>query len=320
MGFDVGRVDRVIECIISISFSVLVNGVPSQSFSPSRGIRQGDPLSPYLFILCAEALSGLLRREVVRGTIHGLRIANQAPIVSHLFFPDYSVIFVRANVEEAGRVKDVLGVYERASGQMVSFEKTKVSFSKGVGVARRAHIAVVLGVQIMDIHDRYIGLPTVVGRSKKVITKGVREMLWRKLHGWKGMILSKTGREVLIKAVSQSIPTYGMSVFKFPNAFCDEIRSLVSQFWWGQKNGERKIHWLAWSKLCGRKAIGGLGFRDCKMFSWALVNSLGECSHIWDLLLLARSYAARYFPNSSYLDSELGSNSSYTWRAIWEAR
>lgn len=105
-----------------------------------------------------------------------------------------------------------------------------------------------------------------------MITRGVKEKLWKKLQGWKGMVLSKAGREVTIKAVAPSLPTYAMSVFKFSSSFCDEMRSLVSQFWWGQKHNERKIHWVAWKKLCKPKEAGGIGFRDMKMFNWALLG------------------------------------------------
>lgn len=107
----------------------------------------------------------------------------------------------------------------------------------------------------------------MVGRSNRVITKGVKEKIWNKLQGWKGMLLSKAGGDVLIKAIAQSIPTYVMSVFKLTSSFCDELRSLVPQFWWGQKSGERKIHWVTWKKLCLPKMEAGLGFRDFKLFN-----------------------------------------------------
>lgn len=74
-----------------------------------------------------------------------------------------------------------------------------------------------------------------------------------------GRGLSKAGREVMIKAVAQSLPTYVMSVFRLPSSFCDEVRSLVSHFWWGQKKGERKIHWVAWKKMCRPKVEGAWG-------------------------------------------------------------
>lgn len=96
----------------------------------------------------------------------------------------------------------------------------------------------------MDIHDRYLGLLTVVGMSKKVI-RGVNEKIWKKLQGWKQMFLSKAGREVMIKAVARSFPTYAMSVFKVTSSFCDEIRSIISKFWWVKRGESGKfIGWL----------------------------------------------------------------------------
>lgn len=138
-------------------------------------------------------------------------------------------------------VKDILTTYELASGQKVNLKKTDVYFSTGVVESRLRNLADILGVWVVEKHDKYLGLPTVVGRSKKIITKGVKEKLWKRLQGWKGMLLSKASREILIKAIAQSIPTYVMSVFKLPSCFCDELRSLVAQFWWGRKSGERKI-------------------------------------------------------------------------------
>ncbi|XP_057250760.1 uncharacterized protein LOC130591453 [Beta vulgaris subsp. vulgaris] len=288
-GFAVDWCNRVMDCVRSVTFSVLINGRPSEEFSPNRGLRQGDPLSPYLFILCAEVFSHLLRKAEENNSL-------------------------REAIQEA------LRVYELSSGQKVNFDKTTLSFSKGVRDSRRGEIEQKLGVRVVEVHDRYLGLPTTVGRSKKVITKGVKEKLWKKLQGWKGMILSKAGREVMIKAVAQSLPTYAMSVFKFPSSFCDEIRSLIAQFWWGQKNGERKIHWVAWKKLCKSKGEGGLGFRDMKLFNWALLGK-----QAWRLAthkgsLIEQVLKAKYYPHSSFMDAELGSNPSYTWRGIWEAR
>ncbi|XP_021737156.1 uncharacterized protein LOC110703671 [Chenopodium quinoa] len=319
-GFAEQWVDRVIHCISTVSFSVLINGAPSGEFTPSRGLRQGDPLSPYLFILCAEALSGLLNRAVALGHLHGIRVAPLAPTISHLFFADDSIIFAKANLNEVDTIREVLHTYEIASGQMVNFGKTTVTFSKGVPVDRREDLANALRVNIVDVHDKYLGLPTVVGRSKRVITKDIREKLWKRLQGWKGGYMCKAGRKVLIKAVAQSIPTYAMSVFKFPSSFCDELRSMVANFWWRQKNGERKIHWVAWKKLCEPKASGGLGFRDFKAFNAALLGK-----QAWRLIqfpdsLVARVLKARYFAERSYLDAELGNMPSYTWRGIWSVR
>ncbi|KAK9666515.1 hypothetical protein RND81_14G190200 [Saponaria officinalis] len=155
---------------------------------------------------------------------------------------------------------------------------------------------------------------------KKAISKTIRDKISKKIQGWRGMLLSKAGREVLIKAVAQSIPTYTMSVFKLPGNFSNELRSLVSSFWWGSEGGKRKIPWIAWDKLCEPKCKGGLGFRDYQKFNRALLGKQAWRLITNDDCLMSRVIGSKYFPNSSFLESNLGANPSYTWRGIWEAR
>ncbi|XP_074266449.1 uncharacterized protein LOC141589722 [Silene latifolia] len=320
MGFDSAWIDRVMACVTTVSFSVLINGSPSRRFAPSRGLRQGDPLSPYLFILCAEVLSWLMRRAVENNSLHGIRIVPGAPSVSHLLFADDSIFFVKANVEEAEVVNSILRRYEAASGQLVSLEKTTVSFSKGSPLQRRSNLAARLCISEVDEHSRYLGLPTVVGRSKKVLTDILRDKLSKRVSGWRGKILSRAGKEVLIKAVVNSLPTYVMSIFKIPASFCDELRSLISRFWWGHEEGKRGISWVAWRRLCMPKGMGGMGFRDFNLFNLALIGK-----QVWRLLtetegLWARMMRARYYPHGNIMTADLGNNPSYTWRGILEAR
>ncbi|KAK9743297.1 hypothetical protein RND81_03G230200 [Saponaria officinalis] len=134
------------------------------------------------------------------------------------------------------------------------------------------------------------------------------------------MMLSRAGRGVLIKAIAQSIPTYAMSVFKLPANFCSELRSLVSGFWWGSKEGKRKIPWVSWAELCKPKALGGFGFRDFQDFNKALLGK-----QAWRLVtnrncLMLRVLLGKYCPGGAYMRAELGSNPSYSWHGIWEAR
>ena len=105
---------------------------------PCKGLRQGDPLSPCLFIICTKSLSFLIRRKERDGLLHGVKIAKGAPIISHLFFADDSFLFFRANINEASLIKQLLVVYGRASGQVVNFNKFSISFSANVldGVIR----------------------------------------------------------------------------------------------------------------------------------------------------------------------------------------
>jgi hypothetical protein len=95
MGFPHHLTDTIMDCVTNVTFSILINGHPSQPFTPQRGLRQGDPLSPYLFICCANVLSGLISRAQNHHNLHGIKIAHGAPEVSHLLFADDSLYFVK---------------------------------------------------------------------------------------------------------------------------------------------------------------------------------------------------------------------------------
>ena len=99
-----------------------------------------------------------------------------------------------------------------------------------------------LGVQEVDRFESYLGLPTLIGRAKYSTFSFLKDRIWKKLQGWKGMLQSRAGKEILIKAMAQSIPTYTMSVFQIPLKLYDELDALCAKFWWGQVGNERKIH------------------------------------------------------------------------------
>jgi len=246
MGFPICMVSVIMRCISSVSYQILINGQPSKSFQPERGLRQGDPISPYLFILCANVLSGLIHKEVHNGRIHGLRVARKSPQISHLQFADDSLLFARANQNEANNILKVLDTYQKASGQMVNMEKSEASFSRNVLEADKNTICNMMGAKTVATHNRYLGLPVVFGRSKKVIFSFVKDRVWKKLKGWKERCLSRAGKEVLIKAVAQAIPNYVMTCFKIPDGCCKEIEAMLANFWWGSKEGRQKMHWLSW--------------------------------------------------------------------------
>lgn len=231
MGFLASWVDRVMICISSVSYSFLVNGQPTEAISPQRGLRQGDPLSPYLFLLCAEVFGSLIKRAHEGGMLHGISISRQAPIVSHLFFADDSAIFSRANLGNATSIKSILQSYEQLSGQKINFDKSEISFSKGLGSCVKDPIRSLLGMKEVERHDKYLGLPTIFDRSKKISFCDIRDQIRKKLHGWKEKLLSRAGKEILIKSVLLTIPNYAMSCFKLPSSFFKEVKSISRNFW-----------------------------------------------------------------------------------------
>ncbi|XP_042941372.1 uncharacterized protein LOC122276027 [Carya illinoinensis] len=319
LGFCERWVYLIMKCISSVSFSVLINGKPEEKFYPSRGLRQGDPLSPYLFILCAEGLSGLLNEAERKKETKGVQVARGGVSINHLLFADDCILFGRARLEEWNSVQRVLGKYEKALGQFLNKEKTSIFFSSNTQATEKKRIKEAGGVVVCGKYEKYLGLPAFVGRSKYNTFRILKEMIWQKISNWKNNFLSQAGREVLIKAVLQAIPTYTMSVFKLPLNLCDEITTIFSKFWWGRQNKEGSYHWRKWDKMGGQKRMGGMGFRDLSNFNLALLAKQG-----WRFIQNPHSLAAvvfkeKYFKDADFLNSKVGVRPSLIWRCIKEA-
>jgi uncharacterized protein YdcH (DUF465 family) len=140
LGFDDRWIHLVMACVKSVTYSVVVNGNSVGSTTPTRGISQGDPISPYLFLLCAEALSSLISHAAETGVITGVPTSPRGPRVSHLFFADDSLLFCRANSVEWRRLMKILGIYEVGSGQKLNLQKTSIIFSRNTSVEKKAEI------------------------------------------------------------------------------------------------------------------------------------------------------------------------------------
>ena len=130
IGFLLTWVALIMQCITTVSYSILVNSEPKGLIDPSRCLRQGDPLSPYLLLFCAEGLNALLRTAVTKGDIHGFSICRFRPKLTHLFFADDFLIFCRSTLEECNKIQELLAYYEVASGQVINKEKTTLCFSR----------------------------------------------------------------------------------------------------------------------------------------------------------------------------------------------
>ena len=253
--------------------------------------------------------------------IHGTRICCTALSVSHLLFAYDSFLFSKATISEAQCLKDILYSYEQASGQAINFIKSAISFSANTSQESISSIIACLGVSEAIGSGKYLGLPSMVGRSKEAIFSYLKDRIWKKCQAWSARSFSRAGKEILIKSVAQAIPSYCMGAFLIPTSLCDEIESMMNSFCWGsKKNGQCGINWLRWDKLTRHKSLGGLGFRNLEAFN---LSMLGKQS--WKLLsdstsLLSRILKAKYFPRRDFLDANLGHNPSYTWRSLWSTQ
>jgi hypothetical protein len=320
LGFSLRWVDIVMNLVSSVSYSVLFNGKKLEEFKPTKGIRQGDPISPYLFLLAAEGLSGLLKNLSESSQLGGIQVAPSAPPVNHLLFADDSLLFFKATGGGATEVSNLLDKYCQASGQRINSSKSSIFFSKGCPANVKTEIKGILNVPNETLKDKYLGLPSDIGTSKFGAFKYLKDRLWSKVKGWIEKSLSSAGKEVLVKSVAQAVPVFSMSCFKLPRGLCEHLNKLIRQFWWGSKEGKRKPAWVSWKSMTQPKYMGGLGFRDFELFNLALL-----ARQAWRILqqpesLCARLLKAIYFPQGTILNAELGSRPSQVWRAILEGR
>lgn len=167
----------------------------------------------------------------------------------------------------------------------------------------------------------YLGLPNIIGRKKTVILGFLKNKIINRLNSWNGKFLSRAGKEVLLKSVIQSLPTYAMSVFLLPLETCQEIKKIMANFWWKTLSAKGKgIIWMSWDRMKTPKHSGGMGFRHLHDFNLAMLAKQGWQFLVSPTSLASRVFQAKYYPNSDFLTAELGNNPSFVWRSIWSAQ
>jgi len=174
----------------------------------------------------------------------------------------------------------------------------------------------VMNIMIESLSDKYLGLPVMVGVDHSDCFHHVIDRVNSRINGWKGKLLSLGGKEILIKSIAQAAPVYEMMVFKIPKNICKGITNAISQYWWGDDNDHKRIHWQEWWKLCMPKGKGGMGFRDLQYFNMTIL-----AKQVWRLLcnpesLCARVLRARYYPDGKLLNARMKRGSSYTWQSV----
>ena len=163
----------------------------------------------------------------------GVRVGVHSPWISHLLFADDCIVFSEASQRGADRLRSILEIYSKGSGQLVNQDRSLVFFSNNCDEQMKEAIRVGLDIQNEALAEKYLGLPTAIGRSTKDSFEYLSTRVKGAIGSWSGREASCAGREILLKTVAQAIPTYSMSCFKLPVEICDKMRAAIGNYWWG---------------------------------------------------------------------------------------
>ncbi|CAN1281610.1 LINE-1 retrotransposable element ORF2 protein [Linum perenne] len=316
LGFADSWIALIRECLSSASMDILFNGNPKGFFTPTRGLRQGDPLSPLLFAICSEGLSRLLLAATTSGVLYGIRINRRCPFISHLMFADDTILFLRVTDSYISALLSLFNQYRGISGQRVNLAKSAVLFSNNTPPHIQLRYRDALGVRFLERSEKYLGLPCIILRSKEETFRFIEDKMSLRLRSWKRECLSPAGVHTLLQSVISGLPVYAMSCFELTNKMCEALNDQMAKFWWGKVTDDRRLHWLSWARLSLPKEAGGLGFRDFATFNRALLAK--QCWRILTNpdLLLSRVLKSVYFPNTTLLQSNGRGRPSWGWQSL----
>jgi len=247
------------ECVSTALASVLFNGSPTDEFKFEQGLRQGDPLSPFLFLIAAEGLNVMMNVLVEVGFFSSYKVgANNHVSITHLQFVDDTLLIGDRSGANIRALKVVLLLFEATSDLKVNFHK---SMLVGVNIhdSWLAEAASVLNCKLGKDPFHYLGLPICGDPRKLKFWQPLIDRIKSRLSGWNSKNLYLGGRLVLLKYVLSSLPVYFPSFFKAPAGIISSIESIFNCFFWGGCEEVRKISWINWDTICSKKENGGLG-------------------------------------------------------------
>ncbi|XP_017256437.1 uncharacterized protein LOC108225996 [Daucus carota subsp. sativus] len=307
-----------LESILKSSrISVLVNGSPTKEFTPERGLRQGDPLSPLLFNLVGEVLHCMLVKAEEVGIFQGIKFGGSGEQISHLQYADDTVIFINDSLDDIRGVKRVLQGFEILSGLKINFAKSKLyGFNSNKDEIKEW--AKDVGCLPGDDSFQYLGLELARPPNRIQFWDPLLTKIRKKLAGWKGRSISIAGRVTLLQAALDSVPMYWFNMFLMPVTVENSLEKIRRNFFWGFKEVEgreqSKMHLLAWNKICRPKCAGGVGIAKIRERNVAMLckwwwRCIRERERYWNKLMQSK-YGSVFISNPWSI--KLDNSSSFT--------
>ncbi|GKV12840.1 hypothetical protein SLEP1_g23934 [Rubroshorea leprosula] len=271
MGFCTTWRKWIRECLETSTVSILVNGSSTRQFSVSRGLRQGDPLSPFLFLIVAEGLNGLVSTAAQKGLLQGVEVGSRNLKISHLQYADDTILFGSATEDNVWAMKGILRAFELCSGLKINFHKSQL-LGICVGEDWLDKMLWILCCKKGEFPYKYLGIP-IGGNCRSLgFWKPLVDLFSKKLSTWKASYLSLGGRLTLINSMLSSLPVFWMSMYLIPKGTIRSLDKIRRNFLWGGIKGGNRINWVKWDEVCKDKERGGLGVKDLGKLNFALLG------------------------------------------------
>ena len=263
-------------CITTPSFSVAVNGELAGFFASKRGLRQGDPLSPLLFMIAMEAFSRSLY-VAARAPNFEFHPKCEGIKLTHVSFADDIFLFAGGTTSSVRVIMDELNKFENFSGLQVNKKKSAI-FLAGISDAIRNEMLNITGFSLGRLPMKYLGVPLLSTRLSHNDCQPLIDKIMVRIQAWTSRSLSFAGRLQLLSSVLYNIQMYWCSMFIIPKYTIAKIEQLFSTFLWSGKLGNASRAKIRWEYVCLPKEEGGLGLRRVKDS-----NDASVMKHIWNL-------------------------------------
>nr|XP_009795000.1 PREDICTED: uncharacterized protein LOC104241764 [Nicotiana sylvestris] len=260
MGFSEWFIGLIFRIVSNNWYSVLVNGQPHGFFKSTIGVKHGDPLSPTLFILAAEAMSRGI--NVLHHNLYfcGFGMPKWSPKINHLAYADDAIIFSSSDATSLRLIMEVINAYETTSVQLINKAKSVVYVHHSTRDEVVRKIEVITSIQRKDFPLIYLGCPIFYKRRKMEYYEDLISKVLDKLQAWKGKLLSIGGRAVLISSVLKTMTIHLLSAVNQLAYVLNKLHKLFVRFYWSNSIDGRARHWASWDTLCLPKHEGGVGF------------------------------------------------------------
>eukprot|EP00253_Pinus_taeda_P033507 PITA_33507 len=279
LGFPLPLINWIMACIMTPTFSVLINGPASHFFHSERGLRQGFPLSPLLFLLIMEGLSRLIISAKREGSLSGLRITDEC-YLTHLLFVDDVLILLDGSIRDSLAFSRILQLFMKATCMMVNQQKSMITCTRtSVNEDQAALQAFPYTIHPLDRVLKYLGFWLKPKNHRIVDWVCLVNKVEKRLNVWSHRYLSRAGRLVLIKSVLEATPVFWMALAWIPRNILARLQQICNGYLWVGSQDKRIFSWIGWHKIAIQKRWGGWGLKDLPTFAKALAAKMG-----WSLL------------------------------------